>query len=436
MTKKRNRQFNISATTGGAGEPNKVEDMNSTPTPDTAEENLQNDADTSTPDDTISNADTSQDIVLDENEEGLSEGVDPQVPVDGEPSVDEIVDDIEAMAANQESGPRDLNAIPVNNWTVEELVGYITGSLEGVPNYHSTVLKAIDEHRRREDTIDRAWSLQEVREYLAQGIVPPKTSKGAWLKDVTRNQRREGEWTTQELESWALGEIHAGGLNTAPGLAIELKRRLMIHTVGNTVAPQDVIQAYIHQTGQSTVTSTAIGEVPTVSTMRVADDSQAQLEAQQAAEVAAITYKGLSPMNVSYIESTLAQYLAVCKPGRITSLKSGLDAQKALDHLIRNYIIGLEDPQGIKSGLDIVLATIKKNRANGMAFDDTHAFRFTGDLPVAQNIQQSHVDLLTLFFIFADEDKEQRKQFDIPTLVSLLPAKKQPFLLQYFMQYA
>ncbi|BEG72722.1 hypothetical protein RVBP21_3500 [Pseudomonas phage BRkr] len=309
---------------------------------------------------------------------------------------------------------------PVSGWTKEELELYIKGEL--VEDVRYNVLKeAIVEHQRREATLDLAWNPQQCKEFLVSGIVPDKTSKGAWKSDITRFARKATQWTTQELESWALGEIRPEGSTSEPALAVELKERLMLVSKSN--APEDVILAYKAQTGQTTQTTHLTGTIPTAAAPKV-DVEAVRIQ---------LSYEGLTEVNQTYIEETLKKYKEICAPGKPLTPQTGVMAQKQLDNVIR-YVINLEDPVGFKNGMEIIRKFITENRKSPGLFDDSHAFRFTDGLSVQGGVQESHIQILTLFFIFADENKEARTQYDVPSLVSLFPTKRQPLLLQYFQQ--
>ena len=306
-----------------------------------------------------------------------------------------------------------------NNWTVEQLETYIKGD---VPDVSYNVLKtAISEHQRRETSLDLAWNPQQCKEFLTQGIIPRKTTKGAWVSDVSRFARNASQWTTQELESWALGEIRPEGSTSDYSLAAELKERLILTAKSNS--PEDVIIAYKAQTGQTTVTTHLTGDVPTATPPKV-DVEAASIK---------LSYEGLTTVNQTYIEETLKRYKEACAPGKPLTIQTGLMAQKQLDNVIR-YVINLEDPVGFKNGMEIIRKFITDNRKAPGMFDDSHAFRFTDGLSVQGSVQESHIQILTLFCIFADENKEARSQYDIPSLVSLFPPARQPLLLQYFQQ--
>lgn len=155
-----------------------------------------------------------------------------------------------------------LNDRSVRTWTEAELEAYIAGAAD-IDVYHSTVVEAIQEMRIRNTLLPSAWSLDDCKQFLSTNLSPAQTTKGAWVKDVTRAARREHEWTNQELESWALGEIKAEGSTIDAGLAIELKSRLGLVTP--TVDVDAVILCYKVKMGLIKPVHT----LPTVATLKL-----------------------------------------------------------------------------------------------------------------------------------------------------------------------
>lgn len=314
-----------------------------------------------------------------------------------------------------------LNDRDVATWTTEELEGYITGSIEGIDIYRSTVDKAIIEHRIRESTLDAAWTADECKTYLLTGAVPAKTSKGAWVKDVTRQYRREHQWSTQELESWALGEIKPEGATLASGLAIELKSRLNL--VVPSVDVDAVITCYKHAAGL-TQKATIAAVQPTAKTATVTEAQVTEVTAQ-------IKYEGLSTMNQSYIESSLAKFGEVMRPGKAVNEVTGGEAQKLLKQVI-TYAISLPDPAASRAAMQVLFDHFRANRSSGKIFEDTYAYRFIDKMKVTKKEQEAHADLLTLFLAYADPMTELRAQTDVASLIKGVPSQLQPRVLEFF----
>lgn len=312
-----------------------------------------------------------------------------------------------------------LNERDVQTWTTDELEAYITGNVT-VDVYHSTVTKAISEHRIRESKLSNAWTIDECKAFLEQGIVPAKTSKGAWLKDETRKYRREHEWTTQELESWALDEIKPEGVTLPAGLALELKDRLALNVPSADV--QAILTNYRHRTGQ--VVASNATPAPTAVTQVVTEAQKASVEKQ-------ITYEGLTEMNQSYIENSLAAFAAAMKPGKALTPAQGGEAQKLLMQII-NYAIRLEDPAASRSAMNLLLDYFRSHRAPGELFEDTYAFRFIEDMRATAKEQESHAAVLTLFLVYADPMVELRAQTDTGSLIKGVPTQYQSRVYEFF----
>jgi hypothetical protein len=315
--------------------------------------------------------------------------------------------------------PLTLNDRDVQTWTTDELEAYITGNVtEDV--YFSTVKSAINEHRIRVDRLSNAWTIEECKAFLESGIVPAKTSKGAWVKDETRKHRREHEWSTQELESWALGEIQPEGVTLPAGLALELKDRLALNVPSQDV--QAILTNYKHRTGQ--VNKPTANPAPTAVAAFVTESQKASVAKQ-------ITYEGLTEMNQSYIESSLAAFAAAMKPGKAVSPAFGGEAQKLLMQII-NYAIRLEDPAASRSAMNLLLDYFRANRSHGQLFEDTYAFRFIEDMRATAKEQESHAALLTLFLVYADPLTELRAQTDTGSLIKGVPTQYQSRLFEFF----
>lgn len=334
----------------------------------------------------------------------------------------EDIGDVDQSTAEETAEPvKTLNDREVATWTTDELEAYIAGTIEGVDIYRSTVDKAISEHRIREVKLDAAWTADECKTFLLTGVEPAKTSKGAWVKDVTRQYRREHQWTTQELESWALGEIKPEGATLASGLAIELKARLNL--VVPSVDVDAVITCYKHFTGL-TVKPTIEAVQPTAKTAPVTEAQVVEVTKQ-------IKYEGLSVMNQSYIESSLAQFGEIMKPGKAVNEVVGGKAQKLLKEVI-NYAIALPDPAASRAAMQALFDHFAANRTPGKIFEDTYAFRFIDKMQATKKEQEAHADLLTLFLAYADPMVELRAQTDVASLIRGVPSHLQSRVLEFF----
>lgn len=333
-----------------------------------------------------------------------------------QPTFDDVAEDIPPAT-------RLLNELPVAEWSTDELKAYIAGNVSEEV-YQAALKAAIQEYRIREVDVSAAWSLDECRAYFAQGIVPAKTSKGAWVNDVTRAYRREHEWETNELESWALGEIKAEGVSHDGGLAIELKRRLNLNLPG--VGVQEVITNYKHATGQTKQTLMQVRPDPV--TPEVAETTIAEVSQK-------LKLEGLTEMNLSYIEASLAKFEAAMKPGRAINETIAGDSQKLLKEVI-SYSISIQDPLGARSAMQFLLEYFRARRGDGQLFEDTYAYRGIPDMRATEAQKLAHRDLLTLFLAYADPMVEIRAQTDIPSLIAGVPSHLQSRVLEFFCRQA
>jgi hypothetical protein len=322
---------------------------------------------------------------------------------------------------DDEAAP-DLNDLDVRQWTDLELEAYITGTVQ-FEVYHSRVVEAIAEHRIRHVALSAAWTVAECQQFLASGLEPAKTTTGAWVNDVTRAARREHAWSTQELEAWARGEIEPEGSTLASGLAIELKARLQLALP--TVDVAAVIQCYKVKAGLAPPVPAFVAPTPKV----------APVVAKAAVVVAptkvTINQEGLTAMNQSYIENSLAEFHNVMRPGRAVGEVKGGEAQKLLKEVIV-YAISLPDGQAAGAAMRALFDHFAANRAEGMIFEDTYAFRFIENMRVTPKEQESHAALLTLFLAYADPMVELREQTDISSLIKGVPTRLQSRVLEFF----
>lgn len=354
-------------------------------------------------------------------EAGDAEGESGEESDEDEEPIDEGDEDEGGDELETEEEPEPtLNDRPVQTWTTQELEAYIIGEVD-CDVYHSTVEQAIQEHRVRDTVLPAAWSLNEVKAFLVAGVQPSLTTKGAWVSDVTRKYRREHEWTTQELESWALGEIEPEGVTLAAGLAIALKERLNL--VCNTVDPESVIVCYKHATGQL---AKPVFQAPQPTARSIQPTPEVIQEVEKH-----IKYEGLTEMTQTYLEEGLKHYADTMAPGRTVNPVTGGRTQKLLRELF-NYAISLPDPTASRAAMNYLLDYFKSNRAPGHLFEDTYAFRFIENMVIPVKEQEGFVALLTLFLVYADPMVELRAQTDTMSLIRGVPTQFQARVYEFF----
>lgn len=300
-----------------------------------------------------------------------------------------------------------------NTWPTVELEAFLHGDLDGVSP--KRVPELVAEYRRRV-SLETAWSDQQVLDYFRKDITPEQTSTGAWLFDRTRPNRGAGDWSTEELEAWALGEIKAVGKVTDAKLAGELRRRLGLRTDDETVT--GVIKAYHN----AKATEAALAAEP-------APEPQPAPEPTPTA-----THTGaLTEMNLSFIDGVLDRYVAAVGPNKMVGEAEGGKAQRDLDNLF-NYVMRLEGA-AMPEALDMIKKRIIKER-NGV-FSPSLAYRFTHLLKGDRKHQQRHVNLIELFLIVTDRQAAaKRKQVDIRHMLNGFPPAVVERLTDYFQNYA
>lgn len=340
---------------------------------------------------------------------------------DGEDLGDVSTQQPEVTAGVPEPSPLVYPYTEITDWTMEQLENYISRP-ETMDIYHSKLVKAINIHRQVSTKLDTAWTVDECTQFFKEHVTPAKTTTGCYKNDVTRKDRREASWTTQELEAWALGEITPEGMVTQNGLAVELHERLKMPI--QSVAPEMVIAHYKHRFCQKDASIKVFGEIQSVKQTAVVIEPT-EVEPKR-------IYPGLTHMNQTYIEESLKEYIDAVKPNRIVPEGAGFKAQRMLDNVIMS-ILKEQDPAGVKSGLDILFTTIVAERITNTrgVFSDTNAYRFIPGITELNNVQANHRALLTLFFTYIDSDEGIIAQTDPLSLVTYLPTRQQNLVLGY-----
>ncbi|MGG4591777.1 hypothetical protein ACLPJK_26320 [Pseudomonas aeruginosa] len=101
--------------------------------------------------------------------------------------------------------------LSAREWSNAEMVAWLKGEIEPTRRApHNALVNALHVKYR----LDPAWSFAEIRRYVLEGTLPPKTSTGVWVNDCERDDKPVGQWTTAELIAYCRGEIHAGTQQT------------------------------------------------------------------------------------------------------------------------------------------------------------------------------------------------------------------------------
>lgn len=312
-------------------------------------------------------------------------------------------------------------ARPVHEWPTEELLLALQGKLEAIEA--STYPAIIAEYGKRV-AIEAAWTTQQHLDFYRQGVEPAKTSNGVWLVDVTRSGRSASAWSTTELEAWALEEIKAIGAASDAKVAVELKNRLNLKSKDNS--PASVRAAWRHSTGYGdTRPMVEVVSAPAEPTsLKVLVDPVAE-----AAKKIPVV-EGLTAMNVSFIDSTLSRYYDAVKPNQFITEKNGVQAQLALEALF-NYAIA-QEPKAMVASLQRIKQYVAAHL--GDVFSPSMAHRYTGKLRDA--IRPRHINFVELLRIYADPNKDMRRQTDVRYLLRGWPDAKLEQLVEYFTKIA
>jgi hypothetical protein len=316
---------------------------------------------------------------------------------------------------------RASRAVP--EWSTPELLAFLKGELKDVTDKLNGPV--VNEFRKRED-VPQAWSVKEVIAFYGQGIEPEKTRNGVWKNDVTRAERQASDWSTEELHAWAFGEIRALGKTNDAKAASELKSRVKLTSENNS--PDAVRAAYTKQQTQQ----------------EAAAASQAEATSRQAPEPAPAqaaptpkpldTVEGLTPMNVSFIDSSLARYEAAVKPGSSVDEAAALRAQNNLENLFQ-YIIALE-PSALVPALKRLLDYFSTHQEKGQVFHADNVYRFTHLMRTERKYRERHINFLEVLRAYSAPNKDLRKQVDVRTLVRDQQPDRVEMLVEFFQKHA
>lgn len=300
------------------------------------------------------------------------------------------------------------------DWETAELTAYLKGELENVPkNLQSGIVK---EYRRRVE-LPEAWSEQEVLNYFRQDILPEKTESGLWVNDVTRANRAPADWSNEELEAWVHNEIKPVGKANAGKLAHEVVNRFELSASPNDI--NKVRAEFDHKFAQETEDDESTEQ---------ATPEPAKPTAPKVAEPVG----ALTAMNVSFIDTTLENYVRAVSPNAQVGEEEGGKAQRSLESLFQ-YVLRLEG-KALKDGLNRVNAFINKHRDG--VFSPSNAYRFVHHLKGNPKHQVQHVNMIELFLMTGDANQARRQQVDMRHMLKDLPNAKIEILVDYFKNHA
>lgn len=287
------------------------------------------------------------------------------------------------------------------DWSTSELLDQIRGLLNPAELTDGATKALITTLRGRDVGIELAWSVAEAVAFIAQGVTPPRTAAGLWVKDEVRDTKKAEQWTEAELDAWAKGEIGHGVKATDKYLSSETRKRFLLDANNNTP---------------------------------VAEVKAKYLKKFEASEILGVDEtEGLTSVNEQYIKSALAEYAKKVGPNTPVTDASGGKAQAKLDTVFQ-YVMGLEG-QAFVAGMTVLRDFFTENR-NGV-FEQTYMFRFTDHnmgLPVAK--VKRHKDFLELLQVATHENPQLINQLDIRVFLVEQTDRNAERLLDYFKNYA
>lgn len=92
-------------------------------------------------------------------------------------------------------------------WTMEELVGWARGLIEGGDN--TTYRSLISALRIGLGGFCTNWVDSDVKEFAATGAIPEGLAEGLLKKDRVRDQKHPGDWTDEEIKAWGCGKVES-----------------------------------------------------------------------------------------------------------------------------------------------------------------------------------------------------------------------------------
>lgn len=304
----------------------------------------------------------------------------------------------------------------VSAWSTDELLAFVSGKL--IDSDTARNGQVVTELRNR-ISVPAAWSVKEVLAFYGQGIEPEKTSNGVYKTDISRANRGPSDWTTAELEAWALGEISAAGKTGDAKAAVELRSRLSLRAENNS--PAAVRAAYVQLQADTPAAVMAdlieapVAEVPAV----IANIEKVE---------------GLNAMNVSFIDGTLERYAAAVAVNKPITEADAIKAQGALENLFQYAI--QQEPAALVASLKRILAFFAKNQEKTHVFHSDNVMRFTHLLRAERNYRERHVNFLELLRAYSAPNTDLRKQVDVRRLVRDQQADRIEMLVEFFQKYA
>lgn len=304
----------------------------------------------------------------------------------------------------------------VSAWSTDELLAFVAGKLIDADTARNG--QVVSELRNR-ISVPAAWSVKEVLAFYGQGIEPEKTSNGVYKSDISRANRGPSDWTTAELEAWALGEISAVGKTGDAKAAVELRTRLSLRAENNS--PAAVRAAYVQLQADTPaavladLTEEPVAEIPAV----IANIEKVE---------------GLTAMNVSFIDGTLDRYAAAVALNKPCTPEQGVGAQNKLENLF-SYAIQ-QEPVAMVAALKRILAYFAKNQDKGQLFHADNVYRFTHLMREERKYRERHVNFLELLRAYSAENTDLRKQVDVRRLVREQQADRIEMLVEFFQKHA
>lgn len=286
---------------------------------------------------------------------------------------------------------------PVNQWSTAELKAYLSGKLLRVTD---SIRKDVANEYRNRVEIPDAWSDIDMVSYFTHDRTPPKTDSGVWLRDITRDRKAPSSWTDDELKAWMNEEIKSD--IPSQKITNEFIKRFDLDVKEGTIDKRTVKKAFVEDR------------------KRVEDINQTIAKGQ------------LTPMNKSFIESTLDQYVKTVALGKPVSDQQAANSQNQLEALF-TYVTNLEGA-GLIDSLNMINKAFVDHRDT--VFNPNHVHRFTHFVKGDSKVKSRHTNMLELFATVASPNKAQRKQVDYRMMLREFPEAKAEMLHDYFKNYA
>lgn len=298
----------------------------------------------------------------------------------------------------------------LDKWKTEELVAELTGEL--ILRTHPKPGKVTAEYATR-TFIPAAWSVAEIKTYLKEGKGPELAvssdaekvngidPEGIWVNDVTRSSRSPSTWSPVELKAGIEGLINV---------------------------PANVNRSKLEELFEAaTAVEEDVQEEPTAETASSED------AAEEPTQAPAPAVASTDPV-LDAIKSSVDMYVTDVSSDLMMSVSRGGRLQMGLH---RAFTLAVKrEGKDLVSAMNVIRDAVKANSGKGEIFSNSHAYRYIPYMPVTDDVQQAHTNLLSAMLFAVTKSKAERGQYDFAKSLKGLRGAKLDQLDEYFRKHA